>query len=42
MSFATMDHSGQVWMQGFNEVGQAMFGMTADELHDMQVCVSCA
>ncbi|KAF8911056.1 hypothetical protein CPB84DRAFT_1763251 [Gymnopilus junonius] len=32
MSMAVADYSGQAWLQGFNEVGIAVFGMTANEL----------
>ncbi|KAK2466831.1 hypothetical protein APHAL10511_001089 [Amanita phalloides] len=32
MSLAAADWSGQAWLQGFNDVGVAIFGMSADEL----------
>ncbi|THG99977.1 hypothetical protein EW026_g2488 [Hermanssonia centrifuga] len=32
MSMAVADHSGQAWLQGFNDVGQAVFNVSADEL----------
>ncbi|KAG6862066.1 hypothetical protein C0995_007196 [Termitomyces sp. Mi166 len=32
MSFAVSDYSGQIWLQGFNDVGLAVFGMSADDL----------
>jgi len=32
MSLAVADHSGQAWLQGFNEVGLAIFNMSANEL----------
>ncbi|KAF8798141.1 replication factor-a protein [Phlegmacium glaucopus] len=32
MSLAVADYSGQAWLQGFNEVGVAIFNMTANEL----------
>jgi replication factor A1 len=31
------DHSGQAWLQGFNEVGTTVFGMTANELLEIKV-----
>ncbi|PIL24266.1 replication protein A [Ganoderma sinense ZZ0214-1] len=31
------DYSGQAWFQGFNDVGQLLFGMSADELVDIKV-----
>ena len=34
---AVSDDSGQAWFQGFNDVGQLLFGMTADELVDIKV-----
>lgn len=37
MSMSVADYSGQAWLQGFNDVGIAVFGMTADELHELQV-----
>ncbi|KAJ6531268.1 hypothetical protein B0H19DRAFT_1191005 [Mycena capillaripes] len=36
MSMACSDWSDQAWLQGFNEVGEAVFGKTADELHELQ------
>lgn len=32
MSMAVADYSGQAWLQGFNDVGEAVFGMTANQL----------
>jgi replication factor A1 len=32
MSMAVADYSGQAWLQGFNDVGEIIFGMTANEL----------
>lgn len=32
MSLAVADWSGQAWLQGFNDVGNAVFGMPANEL----------
>jgi hypothetical protein len=37
MSMAVSDHSGQAWLQGFNEVGVAVFGISADEMHALKV-----
>ncbi|ETW86185.1 hypothetical protein HETIRDRAFT_309703 [Heterobasidion irregulare TC 32-1] len=36
MSMAVADHTGQVWLQGFNDVGVAVFGKTADEVHEIK------
>lgn len=36
MSMSVADYSGQAWVQGFNEVGQQVFGMTANELLDLR------
>ena len=35
---AVADHTGQAWLQGFNDAGQAVFNMTADELMEIKVC----
>jgi replication factor A1 len=35
---AVGDHTGQIWLSGFNDVGTMLFGMTGDELHGIQVC----
>ncbi|KAI8913069.1 hypothetical protein DFJ77DRAFT_466661 [Powellomyces hirtus] len=32
MSFSITDHTGQVWLQGFNEVGEQLLGMSANEM----------
>ena len=37
MSLAVADHSGQAWLQGFNEVGVAIFNMSANELLAIKV-----
>jgi replication factor A1 len=29
---AVSDYSGQAWLQGFNEVGELIFGMSANDL----------
>ncbi|KAI0748563.1 replication factor-a protein [Daedaleopsis nitida] len=36
VGMAVSDYSGQAWFQGFNEVGQVIFGMSADELIDIK------
>ncbi|KAF8163440.1 hypothetical protein B0H34DRAFT_695492 [Crassisporium funariophilum] len=36
MSLAVADYSGQAWLQGFNDVGTAVFGMTANELLEIK------
>ncbi|KAF9469219.1 hypothetical protein BDZ94DRAFT_1207242 [Collybia nuda] len=36
MSLAVADWSGQAWLQGFNDVGVAVFGMPANELVDIK------
>ncbi|KAF9013959.1 hypothetical protein BDQ17DRAFT_1341811 [Cyathus striatus] len=36
ISFAVADYSGQAWLQGFNEVGVMVFGMTANELVEIK------
>lgn len=35
-SISVADHTGQLWLQGFNDIGQALIGMSAAELHDLQ------
>ena len=37
MSLAVADYSGQAWLQGFNEVGVAIFNMSANELLAIKV-----
>lgn len=37
MSLAVADWSGQAWLQGFNDVGVAVFGMPANELVEIKV-----
>jgi len=37
ISMAVGDHTGQMWLSGFNDVGNILFGMTGNELHDMKV-----
>lgn len=34
---AVADHTGQAWLQGFNDAGQTVFNMTADELIEIKV-----
>jgi len=36
MSMAVADHTAQAWLQGFNDVGLAVFGMSANELVDIK------
>jgi hypothetical protein len=44
MSLAVADWSGQAWLQGFNDVGLAVFGMSANELIEIKVgfLLACA
>lgn len=42
MSMAVADWSGQAWLQGFNEAGLAVFGKTADEVHEIKVSTNFA
>jgi len=37
MSLAVADWSGQAWLQGFNDVGLAVFGMPANDLIEIKV-----
>lgn len=37
ISMAVADWSGQAWLQGFNDAGLAVFGMTADDLFEIRV-----
>jgi replication factor A1 len=32
MSMAVSDYSGQAWLQGFNDIGEHIFGMPANDL----------
>jgi replication factor A1 len=36
MSMAVSDYSGQAWLQGFNDVGELIFGMPADDLQTLK------
>ncbi|PPQ93249.1 hypothetical protein CVT25_015247 [Psilocybe cyanescens] len=36
MSMAVADYSGQAWLQGFNDVGTAVFGISANELLEIK------
>jgi replication factor A1 len=36
ISMAVGDHTGQMWLSGFNDVGNTLFGMTGNELRDIQ------
>ncbi len=37
LSMAVADWSGQAWLQGFNDVGLIVFGMPANDLHNIKV-----
>lgn len=37
MSMAVSDYTGQAWLQGFNDVGVAVFDMPADNLVELRV-----
>lgn len=37
LAMAVSDWSSQVWLQGFNEVGETIFGMSADAMMDLKV-----
>ena len=39
ISMDVTDYSGQAWFQGFNDVGQVVFGISADDLVDIRVGV---
>ena len=41
MSLAVADYSGQAWLQGFNEIGVAIFNMSANDLLAIKVCRFC-
>ncbi|GAA6027015.1 hypothetical protein JCM8097_006042 [Rhodosporidiobolus ruineniae] len=36
LSMTISDYTGQIWVSGFNEVGQALFGKSADELQALK------
>jgi len=36
ITFCGADHTGQLWLQGFNDVGFAIFGMSANELKALE------
>lgn len=36
LSMSVADYTGQVWLQGFNDVGLVVFEKTANELHEMK------
>ncbi|KAF8965199.1 hypothetical protein BDZ97DRAFT_1904099 [Flammula alnicola] len=36
MSLAVADYSGQAWLQGFNDVGMTIFGMSANQLLEIR------
>ena len=37
MSMSVVDYTAQAWLQGFNDVGVVIFGMSADELFKIRV-----
>lgn len=37
ISMAVSDYSGQLWLQGFNDIGEVVFGMPADKLVEIKV-----
>jgi len=37
MSLAVADHSSQDWFQGFNDVGEAIFGMNGNDVVALKV-----
>ena len=40
MSLSVADYTASAWMQGFNDVGVIVFGMSANELMELKVCPS--
>jgi hypothetical protein len=42
MAMAIADYSGQTWFQGFNDIGVVVLGISADELHEIRVCLFIA
>ena len=42
VTFCGADHTGQLWLQGFNDVGLIVFGMSANELKDLEVGIHFA
>ncbi|KAH9018107.1 replication factor-a protein [Lactarius pseudohatsudake] len=36
VSMAVGDHTGQMWLSGFNDVGNTLFGMTGNEFQDIR------
>ncbi|EIW84857.1 replication factor-A protein 1 [Coniophora puteana RWD-64-598 SS2] len=38
VSIAVADWSGQAWLQGFNDAGEAIFGKSADEVMEIKNC----
>jgi replication factor A1 len=37
ISVAVADHTDQLWLQGFNDVGSIILGISANELIEMKV-----
>lgn len=40
LSISVLDHSGQMWLTGFNDIGELLLGINANELHQMFVSYS--
>jgi replication factor A1 len=40
MTFAVSDPTGQLWFQGFNEVGEVIFDKKADEVIEIKVSLA--
>ncbi|KAI0295475.1 replication factor-a protein [Russula brevipes] len=36
LQMAVGDHTGQIWLSGFNDIGNTLFGLTGNELHSLQ------
>ena len=37
LNLSIMDHSGHIWVTGFNDVGEQLLGVTANELIALKV-----
>ena len=37
VAMAVADATDQIWLSGFNEVGNALFGISGNELHSLRV-----
>jgi hypothetical protein len=40
LNLSIMDHSGHIWVTGFNDVGEQLLGVTANELIALKVSPS--